>query len=66
MTHKEFNLLLIGGALLLVIYSVLAVNDIDEAAEDDAAYCGMVKDYKDSNGQHGWPAYKGEEVCRGI
>jgi hypothetical protein len=66
MSQKEFNLWLTGGALLLVILSFFAYQDIDEAAEDDAAYCGMVKDFKESNGQHGWPAYKGEEVCNDI
>ena len=66
MTQKEFNLWLIGGALLLVLFSIFALNDIDEAAADDAAYCGMVKDFKESNGKHGWPAYKGEEVCNGL
>jgi len=66
MNQKEFNLWLIGGFLLLVIFSFFAYQDIDEAAEDDSAYCGMVKDFKESNGQHGWPAYKGEGVCHEI
>lgn len=63
---QKLNLCLIGGALLLVIFSFLALDDIDEAAADDKAYCGMVKDFKDSNGKHGWPAYKGEGICRGL
>lgn len=66
MTQKEFNLWLIGGALLLVLFSIFAIDDIYEAAAEDAAYCGMVKDFKESNGKHGWPAYKGEEVCHDI
>jgi hypothetical protein len=29
----------------------------------DDEYCDMVELYKQSNGENGWPAYKGEEVC---
>jgi len=66
MTQKEFNIWLLCGFILLVIFAFLALDDINEAIEDDKAYCGMVKDFKESNGKHGWPAYKGEEVCHGI
>lgn len=65
MNKKQLNVLLIGGLMLLMIFA-FTLDDIDEAAEDDKAYCGMVKDYKESHGQRGWPAFKGEEVCRGL
>lgn len=65
MNQKQLNVLLIGGLMLLMIFA-FTLDDIDEAAEDDKAYCGMVKDYKESHGQRGWPAFKGEEVCRGL
>jgi hypothetical protein len=30
----------------------------------DDEYCAMVELYKQSNGENGWPAYKGESICK--
>jgi hypothetical protein len=37
--------------------------DADEAERQASRYCEMVELHKQTAGEHGWPAYKGEEVC---
>ena len=47
---------------IMLFSAVLVVNSLDkrsEAKERDL-YCDMVQQFKDTNGQYGWPAYKGE------
>jgi len=40
----------------------LAVGGDDPQTEVDI-YCSMVDLYKQTNGEAGWPAYKGEKIC---
>ena len=60
--HKVLIILLV--VLLLAMVSI--VNTLDKRSEQNQAslYCEMVAEYKASNGQHGWPAYKGEMQCQ--
>lgn len=47
---------------IMLFAAVLMVNSLDkrsEAKERDL-YCDMVQQFKDTDGQYGWPAYKGE------
>jgi hypothetical protein len=37
---------------------------VSEDPNPDEEYCDMVDLYKQSNGENGWVAYKGEEVCK--
>ena len=46
----------------LSIGGFLAVGGDDPQMEVDI-YCDMVQLYKDTKGEAGWPAYKGESVC---
>jgi len=46
----------------LAIGGFLAVGGDDPQTEVDI-YCSMVELYKSSNGEAGWPAYKGEAIC---
>jgi len=54
---------LIGMALLL---AVAVVSALDRASADNShnLYCEMTALYTESNGKHGWPAYKGEMQCQ--
>jgi len=38
--------------------------DVQEEERQHAEYCEMVRLWKQTGGQAGWPAYDGEEVCR--
>ena len=46
----------------IAIGGFLAVGGDDPQTEVDI-YCSMVELYKETKGQAGWPAYKGESVC---
>ena len=50
-------------AVLLGI-SIGLVNTLDKRSEANERdlYCDMVQQFKDTNGQYGWPAYK--EECK--
>lgn len=57
----------ITAAALLVIVVALGLvgnSDIEAAQNSRSEYCDMVKLHKETNGQFGWPAYKGTEQCR--
>jgi len=56
--------------VILAIVAILAAMGIaghmdfeDEQLQQDN-YCEMVKLWKESHGQKGWPAYNGEAVCK--
>ncbi|BAO20644.1 hypothetical protein [Pseudomonas phage PPpW-3] len=38
----------------------------DELDKDQSLYCEMVQTFKDTNGQYGWPDYRGNaaKVCK--
>jgi len=51
---------------LFVAFMVLlsfAISDNDQLQQQEL-YCEMVRVHKESKGEHGWPAYKGEEICK--
>lgn len=47
---------------IMLLSAVLVVNTLDKRSEANERdlYCDMVQQFKDTNGQYGWPAYKGE------
>jgi hypothetical protein len=52
----------------LVVLAALSIGGFLAAGGDDPQlevdiYCSMVEQYKQTNGEGGWPAYKGEAVC---
>lgn len=61
MKSHHLVLLLIGVVIAL---AVVGKSDSDEAARQQDEYCEMVKLWKQSGGEKGWPAYKGESMCR--
>lgn len=51
-----FMFAVITALCMMLIHS----NDMAEQEIQRGHYCERVKDYKESNGQYGWPPYKGE------
>ena len=54
----------VGVGALLVFLSLAGAEDVREAEHQVTEYCEMVKLWKSSGGENGWPAYKGEEICQ--
>lgn len=54
--------LLFSLIAIMLFSAVLVVNTMDKRSEANERdlYCDMVQQFKDTNGQYGWPAYKGE------
>ena len=48
---------------VLVLMGIAGNMDVQEEERQHAEYCEMVKLWKKTNGQAGWPAYNGEGVC---
>jgi hypothetical protein len=44
---------------LVILCAAALTGCFDYNPKEDALYCEMVSIYKASNGQYGWPAYKG-------
>jgi len=52
----------------IVVLAALSIGGFLAAGGDDPQmevdiYCDMVQLYKKTNGEAGWPAYKGEAIC---
>ena len=60
MQLKRYHVIL--GLIGLVI--AIGQSDMEEEQRQADQYCEMVKMWKDSNGEKGWPAYNGEGMCR--
>ena len=43
-----------------VIFLLAQADDHRELTVQDRQYCTMVTRYRESGGEHGWPAYRGE------
>lgn len=50
--------------VLLVLFGIAGGMDADEADRQQKQYCEMVKLWKESGGEKGWPAHNGEEQCK--
>ncbi len=49
---------------LIVAMGIVGQSDFEEAERQQAEYCDMVKLWKQTKGQSGWPAYNGEGICQ--
>jgi hypothetical protein len=63
MQLKRYQVILAGLGLLIAM-GIVGQSDFEEAERQEAEYCEMVKLWKQTKGQAGWPAYNGEKMCR--
>ncbi len=49
---------------LLGLFGLAGAMDYEDQQAEREHYCEMVKLWKQTNGQQGWPAYNGEGTCR--
>lgn len=59
--HYQVPLAIIG---IVIAMGIVGHSDFEEAARQEAEYCEMVKLWKQTNGQAGWPAYNSERMCK--
>lgn len=63
MQLKRYQVILIGLGLIVAM-GIVGQSDFEEEQRQQDEYCAMVKLWKKTNGQQGWPAYNGEGVCK--
>jgi hypothetical protein len=49
---------------IIIALGIVGQFDFEEEQRQHAEYCEMVKLWKQTNGQQGWPAYNGEGTCK--
>lgn len=49
---------------LIIAMGVVKPTDMEDEQLQAEQYCEMVKLWKQTKGQAGWPAYNGEGVCK--
>lgn len=49
---------------IIVAMGIVGHMDADEAERQQEQYCEMVKLYKETNGEKGWPAYNDDVECK--
>lgn len=49
---------------IIIAFGLVGQSDFEEEQRQAEQYCEMVKLWKQSKGQAGWPAYNGEGVCK--
>jgi len=55
---------LIGATLAALLAGLYLISgDQSEAERQFEQYCEMVQIWHDTNGESGWPPYKGEDQC---
>ena len=62
MTGRDAIWMLCGFAIIIGMMNTPE----HEPTKEAQLYCEMVQTYKDTNGQYGWPDYRGEfrKVCK--
>lgn len=63
MQIKRYQVIL-GLIGLVIAMGIVGQSDLEEAERQQAEYCEMVKLWKQTKGQAGWPAYNGEKMCK--
>jgi hypothetical protein len=60
---KRYHVIL-GLIGLVIAMGIVGQSDMEEEQRQTDQYCDMVKLWKETRGQAGWPAYDGERMCR--
>ena len=60
---KRYHVILAAIGLIIAM-GIVGQSDFEEEQRQAEQYCEMVKLWKETKGEAGWPAYNGEEVCK--
>lgn len=59
---RRFTLIL-SAVAVLIVFGFVWQSDFEEEQRQQDNYCFMIKQWKQTNGKQGWPAYNGEQGC---
>lgn len=59
---KSYQIILAAIGLVIAA-GIVGKSDFEEEQRQQNHYCFMVKQWKQTNGKQGWPAYNGEQGC---
>jgi hypothetical protein len=63
MKLKRYHVILIA-IFLVAVFGLIGNLDAEDTQFQQEQYCAMVKLWKETRGQSGWPAYDGEMICQ--
>lgn len=63
MNLKRYQVI-IAVVAFIALAGIVGQSDFEEEQRQADQYCEMVKLWKQTNGQSGWPAYNGERMCK--
>ena len=63
MTFDRAGYVLAIGMILVIFTAALVSVMLEDTPSQVPLYCEMVEEFKQSGGEYGWPAYKGESQC---
>jgi hypothetical protein len=63
MQLKRYQVILAAIGLIIAM-GIVGQSDYEDEQAQAEQYCEMVKLWKQTNGQQGWPAYNGQGVCK--
>lgn len=61
---KQARMNWLAAAVILLAFGIVGHFDAEDEKLQAEQYCEMVKLWKETNGQAGWPAFNGEGVCK--
>jgi hypothetical protein len=61
--HIRRSILIFAAVLIAIVVGFVGQSDFEEEQRQQDNYCFMVKQWKQTNGKQGWPAYNGEQGC---
>jgi hypothetical protein len=61
--QDDVKLICLLGAIVVAGVAIIGAQDVRDHEEADRLYCEMVAIHDSSNGEYGWPAYRGQGVC---
>lgn len=61
---KQARMNWLAAAVILLAFGIVGHFDAEDEKLQTEQYCEMVKLWKETNGQAGWPAFNGEGICK--
>jgi len=53
----------LGAALFLAMLSIVGNMEAEDKRQERDRYCQMLELWNETDGEYGWPPYKGKDQC---